>query len=360
MKRAGSRNRYFVRRIPADVSGKVSGLTLALPVGEQTQAITITPRTQAVRVSLRTDNPAEVKSRQATVDAYLESVWQAHRNDTPVTLAHRQVTALAGELYRSWAGGDGRERSDGIEHDPDFLYPDHIMVRKHGKLVPSAWRRVSSQLDAAEWEAAEEHLERINVSGEPVALEKPFGALVDRLLLARGIGSVDQPTRDMLLTAFWLALKDAFASRKRNAEGDYSDDPAAKRFPAWIPLGAQGSGQTVSLKGLVEAWWKGEEYDRWSDPIRFYPKPPKTFSSLRIPRTLSESLIEADKSMQAGANIAACVMFGRSLAHGVSGFCSRVLGAREYSFAGTISIRAALSLAAIDRDALEFHPSEPQ
>src|SRR5262245_39961167 len=58
--------------------------------------------------------------------------------------------------------------------------------------------------------------------------------------------------------------------------------------------------------------YEGEEYDRWSDTIRFYPKPPKTFSRLRIPRSLTESLIEADKSMQAGANIAACVMFGRS------------------------------------------------
>jgi hypothetical protein len=37
------------------------------------------------------------------------------------------------------------------------------------------------------------------------------------------------------------------------------------------------------------------------------------FSSHRIPRTLDQSLQEADRSLQAGANIAACVMLGRSL-----------------------------------------------
>lgn len=53
--------------------------------------------------------------------------------------------------------------------------------------------------------------------------------------------------------------------------------------------------------------------DRWSDVTRVYPKPPKVFSSLRIPRTVIDSLMEADRSLQANANIAACVMFGRAL-----------------------------------------------
>ena len=55
------------------------------------------------------------------------------------------------------------------------------------------------------------------------------------------------------------------------------------------------------------------EVDGWSDVTRVYPKPPKVFSSLRIPRTVKDSLLEADRSLQANANIAACVMFGRAL-----------------------------------------------
>lgn len=53
--------------------------------------------------------------------------------------------------------------------------------------------------------------------------------------------------------------------------------------------------------------------DLWSDVTRVFPKPPKVFSSWRIPRTVNDSLIEADRSLQANANIAACVMFGRAL-----------------------------------------------
>lgn len=53
--------------------------------------------------------------------------------------------------------------------------------------------------------------------------------------------------------------------------------------------------------------------DLWSDVTRVFPKPPKVFSSWRIPRTVTDSLVEADRSLQANANIAACVMFGRAL-----------------------------------------------
>lgn len=55
------------------------------------------------------------------------------------------------------------------------------------------------------------------------------------------------------------------------------------------------------------------DYDRWSDIVRVYPKPPKVFSSWRIPNVVSVSLNEADRSLQAGANIAACGMLGRAL-----------------------------------------------
>jgi hypothetical protein len=57
----GSRNRQFVRRIPSDVRAKATGLKLSILVGTETQ--TISDRAQAVRVSLRTSDPTEVKPR---------------------------------------------------------------------------------------------------------------------------------------------------------------------------------------------------------------------------------------------------------------------------------------------------------
>lgn len=64
--------------------------------------------------------------------------------------------------------------------------------------------------------------------------------------------------------------------------------------------------------------------DEWSDVVRVYPKPPKTFTSYRIPRVVKDSLLEADRSLQASANIAACVMLGRAL----EAVCRDVLNAR--------------------------------
>ena len=145
LKRTGSRHRQFVRRIPSDVRSKAVGLKLSIPVGEQTQAVVLSPRAQSVRLSLRTDDSAEVKVRMAAVDAYLENVWRALREDAPVSLTHRQATALAGELYRAWANGEGRERATSIEHDPEFKSSDDHIRRKGptGAIEITAWRRVS-------------------------------------------------------------------------------------------------------------------------------------------------------------------------------------------------------------------------
>lgn len=237
MQRKSSRNLYFVRRIPSDVRQAATGLKLAIPVGELTQLVIITAKTQAIRLSLRSGDPAEVKTRQAAVDAYLENVWRALRADAPLDLSHKQVTALAGEFYRAWSAGEGRERTVAIEQSPG-----------------GGWQRVGNpHVAAEEWEAVLEHWHKLEAAGDAQVLEKALGAVVNRLLLRRGIARVTPATREMLLTAFWQAARDAFENRKRNAEGDYSDDLKALRFPDWTST--TSATPSVSLKALVEAWW---------------------------------------------------------------------------------------------------------
>jgi hypothetical protein len=68
-----------------------------------------------------------------------------------------------------------------------------------------------------------------------------------------------------------------------------------------------GVSHQVDFKGF------NSDEDGWSDIARVYPKPPKEFQSFRIPNVATISLIEADRSLQANANIAACVMLGRAL-----------------------------------------------
>lgn len=244
MKRDGSRIPFFVQRIPADLRSLVVGVRLAIPLGERFVFITISSRAQSVRFSLRSSDPSEVKARQANAAAYLEGVWAALRNDRPIKLSHKQATALAGELYRILAEGDVRTRSIAIE-----------------RLPGGGWQRVIETQSEQEvyWAAITAMWEKVGASGDPANLEKPLGPLVDRLLLSKGIRRVDDETRSIVLSAFWMALRDAFASRKRNIAGDYSEDPKAKRFPVWdassrnmpAPIAA-GS----SLIELVEDWWK--------------------------------------------------------------------------------------------------------
>lgn len=66
-------------------------------------------------------------------------------------------------------------------------------------------------------------------------------------------------------------------------------------------------------KHQVEFEGFGADENIWSDIVRIYPKPPKTFLSYRIPIDVRNSIAEADRSLQANANIAACVMLGRAL-----------------------------------------------
>src|ERR1700744_4359989 len=118
MRRDGSRFPLFVQRIPADVRDQAIGNPLAIPLGEKFVFVTPSERTQAIRFSLRSSEPSEIKTRQAVAAAYLETVWQAFRNVAPVHLTHRQATALAGELYRVWADSEGRARTVSVVHTP--------------------------------------------------------------------------------------------------------------------------------------------------------------------------------------------------------------------------------------------------
>ncbi|WP_247297490.1 hypothetical protein [Bradyrhizobium sp. 179] len=154
---------------------------------------------------------------------------------------------MAGELYRVWADSESRGRSVAMVHTPGVGWaPDTD----------------SQDEQEAQWAAVVAMWEKVGKDGDPKHLEKPLGAIVDRLLLTKGIRRADSESRAMLLVAFWMALRDAFMNRQRNAGGDYAADPQAARFPDWqAPEGApkeklKRGASRHSLTGLVEDWWK--------------------------------------------------------------------------------------------------------
>lgn len=247
--RAGSSIPQFVQRIPADVWPRAIGMRLEIPLGDGFVTFTVTDKTPFIRFSLRTRDLGEVKARQGAAIEYLEKVYSSLRSETPVTLSHRQATALAGELYRSWTLEERNER------------------RQSATLTDGEWVIEEDEESDGEGEAelyasVIAHLDRVKGSGEADALEMLLGAIVDRLLAQKGILRLTPVSRTLCLEAFWLGLRDAMEVRLRNAEGDYRPDPKAERFPEFTtapaivapPPKPLRSGR-VTLTGLVEDWW---------------------------------------------------------------------------------------------------------
>ena len=121
-------------------------------------------------------------------------------------------------------------------------------------------------------------------------------------------------TRTFIIDCPWCKAKVA-ATETGRAERSGFNDEAGEPFAYKVLVGICPSCKSILAGEKEQIWFENYDAheDRWSDVVRVYPKPPKTFSSYRIPRVVKDSLNEADRSLQAGANIAACVMLGRAL-----------------------------------------------
>jgi integrase len=233
MKREGSSNKYFVQRIPADVKASAAGMTLRIPVGETFVPVNVTDKTPTVRLSLRTSDLSEAKVRQATVAAHLERVWRSLR-EQPRTLTLKEAVALAGEVYKAFAGV--------LEDDPGEA---------------EMWRRVREDNAAA---AAGQYGMAALLIGDDArkaaGLEERFGAFADVVLARKGI-RVDAVSRLKLLQQVAGAMDEAAEKLQRNAEGDYRADENVSRFPEWeakTKPAAPITGATIT--GIRDGWAK--------------------------------------------------------------------------------------------------------
>ncbi|MEA3188992.1 MAG: hypothetical protein QOD99_2822 [Chthoniobacter sp.] len=112
----------------------------------------------------------------------------------------------------------------------------------------------------------------------------------------------------------WCKAKVA-ANEKGRAERSYFDDDAGEPNGYRLYVGSCPSCSALLAGEATQVGFEGYDSDSdvWTDVVRVFPKPGRTFSSTRIPRVVRDSLLEADRSLQANANIAACVMLGRAL-----------------------------------------------
>lgn len=240
VKRKGSSNAHFAQRIPSDLRGRMAGMKLAIPVGDEIVPVTITDKMQSIRLSLKTSDPTEVKDRQAGVASYLEKVFRSLRENEPVSLSHRQTVHLSGILYRAWA----KDPDDGQRIS--MVHTEDGWVRDDG---------FDAEQRREEYRSAIAHIESLGASGDTADLETAFGPIVDRLLLDKGIVDIDVHSRAMILEEFRTAFVQGLGVAERRAGGDYSPDPLAERFPEWPNSPSAPVRASVSLVGLVDGWW---------------------------------------------------------------------------------------------------------
>ncbi len=218
---------YLRQRVPTDLAKQAKGRTITLVIGGKPRQVKIG---DAVKVSLGTKSPTEAKEIFRDTDAALQAIWARLRGGSQ-RLSHKQVQALSGLLYAAFA--------DAFDEDP-------------GK--PERW----SNALAMNARAAVGDLTGLKIP-RPTddtrrSMEERFGGLVDAVLSVQGI-ETDADSRSRLIDAAKDALDQAARLNLAKANGDYSPDPQAGRFPEWTPPEAAiEPSASVTITGLFEEW----------------------------------------------------------------------------------------------------------
>lgn len=188
---------YFRQRVPTD---------LRAVLGDK-----------IVSRSLRTKDPASAKLRNVDEIRKQAVIWASHRK-RPEPLLHQQIVAMSGIIYRDW-----------------------MALRESEPGEPGIWTETMTLLD--------------RIGGDAGGLEQWYGPVVDNLLLERGIVT-DDVSRARLITETDRAFRQVAQQQLKRAEGDYSPDPKANRFPpvANPPAAPTEPPGTLTLRGLFKLW----------------------------------------------------------------------------------------------------------
>ena len=157
--------------------------------------------------SLRTKDEEVAKIRNAEAVHKQALVWQSLRA-SPSALPHKQILSIVGQ-YR-------RDLDAMLEVEPGEV---------------GIWDGVL-RLEAG-------------YAADPDGLERWGGTEADRLLRENGLAA-DIYSRTRLLDAMHKARMEWATFQHRRAEGDYSPDPSAQRFPEWNSTGPKKAEQTAA------------------------------------------------------------------------------------------------------------------
>lgn len=198
-------NTFYLRvRVPADVPSSKDGIAITLPIGSNLRRITMK---DFVKVSLETREPRIAKERFSIAYAALQTVWKSLK-EGPKPLTHKQSLAIAGEIRAAFI--------EAFDDDPGSV---------------ERWERVLR----ANASARAGKLNRLTIptlSQQAKDMEQRFGALADARLAAHGVLLAPQH-RQRLLTQVAEGLDEMATVNLAKAGGDYSDNGASQKYPAF-------------------------------------------------------------------------------------------------------------------------------
>jgi len=164
-----------------------------------------------IKRSLGTKDSSEAKRRFSDMWQQYEVEWTLTRRK-PEPIPSKTIMALAGEAYRQLV--------EAVDEEPGEA---------------SIWDTV---LARNEQQIEEGHAERW------------YGPTADQLLIRHEI-KADEASRERLLLEIHKAIRQGAEVSRRKAEGDYSSDPKADRFPELPNKAPKRRADGVSLFGLV-------------------------------------------------------------------------------------------------------------
>lgn len=206
------------------------------------------------KISLRTRNPDEARIEFARVSLEVEERWQALSAGMR-SLSEKQAAGVAGKIYRSMVEEheDNPSRLPGrtlkLMLDQAVLRPGSVKIFPMGNNPNASSAAVERLFESRSEENARK---------------------VDDWLKARGM-LLDPESRKLVGTAVDRAILDARQYLHRMAEGDYSPDPAASRFPK-LELqkpeeGSTKSAKSVTFDEIIEAKAEKKQTGKNSKPL---------------------------------------------------------------------------------------------
>ncbi|HRQ27300.1 site-specific integrase, partial [Hyphomicrobium sp.] len=242
-KRSGSSKGQFRKRVPTDVLHVAHGerIAFSLPkshAGNERIAISVKVGPE-VTFSLRTDDPSLIKLRHGVALEQFERTLAAYR-EGPRGLTQKQCVELSGILYR----------------DLNAIFEDEPVDANWWRIVAEVAQRVLNPPPGPPL-----MIEAYPGEAQIVELERYVGPFINPILSREGVIPAAE-NRPKLLKAFAQALIKAANKLNRNAEGDYSPDPAATHFPAWNGIVAeqpQKSPSGLTFDDLFARWQKEDK-----------------------------------------------------------------------------------------------------